>query len=276
VLFNTLLRTKQCQLAAVHVQGGTVNGDGCPPALVPQVGSFIASDATGQNAQLCTATLVDANWVLTSAHCLFSSQQKRLDHFVVYMGLASPRPCYTEKNWGMVSSCQFPSSYDPTDTSSPDDYAVCKLHQPSGITALPAVGGSAGRVSGGQFTNTGIVGYPGGDLGSAEPWGWVPYFEACNTYYHGDEGNDQGLNVRAADRQDPTNPCSFSSGMSGGPLFATANDGDKWALSSLYGQDRFVIGVIRGYDGTADVQTAIELEAAEGSAAAENINGWIA
>ena len=256
---------------AAGSQGGTLDHNGCPPALVPQVGLMVSSDLLGKNSQLCSATLVSNNHVLTSAHCLFDNKIS-LHHFVVYMGASSPRPCYDDKHWGMVSSCKYPASFSPgTSATSTTDYAVCQLAQTS--TIPPAhVGGSAGRYGTSDFSLTGVVAYPGGKVGNDEPYGWVPYFEQCITEF---DDNLTAL-VRTADKGDPHYPCSYSSGMSGGPLFATGNGADTWELSSLHGQDRFIIGVLEGYDpGNGGALTAVELEAAKGAAAAATIKGWI-
>ncbi|MDX2272099.1 MAG: trypsin-like serine protease [Cyanobacteriota bacterium] len=147
------------------IVGGADAAEGAFPWMA---GLLIASDPNTLTAQFCAGSLITSEWVLTAAHCFFSTDTDRQNVFPDDLEiLLGTNTLGNDSGTRLaVSEIVIHPDYDPSDSQAGgSDLALVKLVTPSPLTPIPLVTSEASTTPGTEST---IIGW-----GATNPRGLV-------------------------------------------------------------------------------------------------------
>ena len=222
VLISGLLPSTYAQnISEPTIIGGEQAAEGAWPWMASlQDGGFFHS---------CGGTLIDPSWVVTAAHCVYSTfgggGRTNLEVLLGSNSLSNP-PASSELI--MVSEIIIHEGYNPS--SEDNDIALLKLAQPSNSTPIPGLAVSADTPAG---KNSTVIGWGNTSQSGFSASDWlmqvvVPLVSdsACESAYPGFITDNM---LCAGLPQGGKDSCQ---GDSGGPLMVQDSSG-KWVLAGI-------------------------------------------
>ena len=218
-----------------RIVGGLEAVPGDWPAMV----ALVDPAPTPLSSQFCGGTLIEANWVLTAAHCVPQPGTSSADLEVAtgLHNLASDTPA---ERIGVKSIIVHPS-YNATTYDF--DIALLQLNQPSTQSVMRLYNGASGLTG----ANATVIGWGSLSFGGSYPDALmqvdVPI--VSNTVCNNEESYDGGVTDNMLCAGFPQGAKDACQGDSGGPLFVSFSDefvqagivswGNGCALASYYG-----------------------------------------